>query len=427
MVFLGTVPARQVINADQTAVHLCPVSKKTLAVKGSKSVTALGAEDKRIITAMLACTAGGNMLAPQLVFEGKTTRTLPPEAVRKPGWHYTFSANHWANLSTLKEWLLNVLDPYCQEEMNKSGVRQCILMVDAWRPHLSQEFRDYVAELGYLKLCYVPASCTPVAQPLDIGCNKPFKSGLSAAFATFISNDISAQLAAGAELAQVSIDLRMVNMKPRVSGFIQAGLDVITEEVVKKSWAKAGLDQAWVPSFQAQAIQQQARLFASEDDDDDGEDDNDNDDDVDELDLEGVVRAAAGAKGAKRARTEVDSEPEAGSDTDDEGSEEGGSVHDESGEDGCDGSDDKDDYISLKVGTFVNVPGRVFKSSKKAFKAVVIRVNVDDPVPHNRVHLYFEDKDVWTFDPAVVKTWVNPRAEFEYNLVDALGTKVSMR
>lgn len=60
------VPPSMVINWDQTGSKLTPTSEWTMAMTGSKQVPIIAVEDKREITVLLAITAAGMMLPPQV-------------------------------------------------------------------------------------------------------------------------------------------------------------------------------------------------------------------------------------------------------------------------------------------------------------------------------------------------------------------------
>src|SRR4051812_14598868 len=105
-----------IVNADQTGVHLCPSDKFTYAAAGSKSVSVIGAEDKRQITAVVASSLSGDLLPLQLIFQGKTDACHPPltDAVRDCRFHLTHSENHWSNVQTMQQWIERVLLPHCE-------------------------------------------------------------------------------------------------------------------------------------------------------------------------------------------------------------------------------------------------------------------------------------------------------------------------
>jgi hypothetical protein len=64
------IPPELVINFDQTGLHLAPVSKTTYSPKGAKQVVIRFCNDKCQVTAVLAGTASGSLLSPQIIFEG---------------------------------------------------------------------------------------------------------------------------------------------------------------------------------------------------------------------------------------------------------------------------------------------------------------------------------------------------------------------
>ena len=57
-------------------------------------------KDKRQITAVFR----GDFLPVQLVYQGKTTRSLPTVDFPKQ-WHLTFTMNHWSNESTMIDYV----------------------------------------------------------------------------------------------------------------------------------------------------------------------------------------------------------------------------------------------------------------------------------------------------------------------------------
>jgi hypothetical protein len=100
-------PESLVINADQTGVRFLPARGYNWAKVGAKAVPVIGADDKRQFTVMMAAADDGAMLAPQLVFQGTTARSLPPASVASDeafsAWHFTHSKNHWSNIDTMKD------------------------------------------------------------------------------------------------------------------------------------------------------------------------------------------------------------------------------------------------------------------------------------------------------------------------------------
>ena len=69
------VPDSLVINWDQTGCQMVPGGEWYMESKCSTQVTIAGLGDKRQITVLLA--VDGTMLAPQVIYAGKSDRCLP--------------------------------------------------------------------------------------------------------------------------------------------------------------------------------------------------------------------------------------------------------------------------------------------------------------------------------------------------------------
>lgn len=71
------------------------------------------------------------------------------------------------------EYVKEVLHPYFSQQMEESKVDHCVLILDCWPVQASEAFRAHIyKEYPYLHLIYVPGGLTPVAQPLDVGCQR---------------------------------------------------------------------------------------------------------------------------------------------------------------------------------------------------------------------------------------------------------------
>ena len=84
VVAMDEIPMELIINFDQTGIRYVPVSDWTMAEEGAKRVELLGKDDKRQLTAVFAGSTSGELLPPQLIYQGKTTRCLP---------HYDFPSD----------------------------------------------------------------------------------------------------------------------------------------------------------------------------------------------------------------------------------------------------------------------------------------------------------------------------------------------
>ena len=81
------IPSELIIYWDQTVIHEVPGSSWTMAKEG---VDIAGIDDKSQLTAVFGGTMAGDLLPPQLVYQGKTSKCLP--SINFPSdWHITFT------------------------------------------------------------------------------------------------------------------------------------------------------------------------------------------------------------------------------------------------------------------------------------------------------------------------------------------------
>lgn len=155
-----------VINLDQTGVRLVPSFKWTYEKNNSSSVAVVGAEDKRQITACIASSLDGDLLPLQLIFEGKTARSLPDKTAASVAslCHLTFSENHWSSQKTMQQYISEIIMPYAEVCIRRHRLKanaDIILVLDVWSVHKSAEFRQFL-ESSYprIHLVFVPPNCT---------------------------------------------------------------------------------------------------------------------------------------------------------------------------------------------------------------------------------------------------------------------------
>ena len=129
------IPDELIINADQTPSKFVPTDNITMAVKGSKHIPRKGANDKRGITATLLETLNGVMLPFQLIYKGKTKRSLP--SVEFPeGFSLSYNESHWSNEKESLKLLKEIINPYVEkvkEEMGLPMTQKALLIWDAFR------------------------------------------------------------------------------------------------------------------------------------------------------------------------------------------------------------------------------------------------------------------------------------------------------
>ena len=90
------IPDEIIINVDQTASKFVTTDNFTTAAKGEKHISRAGATEKRAITGTLCESLDGCMLPFQLIYTGKTERSLP-EFTFPDGFYLAFNQKHWSN------------------------------------------------------------------------------------------------------------------------------------------------------------------------------------------------------------------------------------------------------------------------------------------------------------------------------------------
>ncbi len=167
----------RLINIDETPIYFEMTSDKTINRKGDKviSVETKGNE-RKLISCVLACSAGGKKLMPALIFKGGKDGNLESryknlECVKNKKIAIYFQNNAWCDEYIFKKWVKDVYFSYTEEQIKK----KCILIMDRSPSHIYRS--KYLDKKGE-SYVFIPGGLTRYLQPLDIGVNKQFKSQL---------------------------------------------------------------------------------------------------------------------------------------------------------------------------------------------------------------------------------------------------------
>ena len=109
------IPPSLVLNLDQVTLKYIPVLNKTMAPKGSKTVPTKESTEKRVITATFTITLDGPLLPVQLIYGGKTSKSLPGVNFPKS---FSLSANrkHYSNEQESIKVLKEIIIPYVKKK-----------------------------------------------------------------------------------------------------------------------------------------------------------------------------------------------------------------------------------------------------------------------------------------------------------------------
>ena len=129
------IPKRLVFNPDQTPLLYVSPGKYTFAPKGSKHVPIKGQDDKRQITATFAVNDAGEFMPMQLIYKGKTKRSLPKHHF-PDGFNVTYSENHWSNMEKSLEFFNEVIFPQIErikQEENLPSEQVSLVLMDNFK------------------------------------------------------------------------------------------------------------------------------------------------------------------------------------------------------------------------------------------------------------------------------------------------------
>jgi len=234
-----------IINMDQTGVHLVPSARWTYEKVNSDSVAVIGAEDKRQITACIASSLDGELLPMQLIFEGKTDRSLPAATAAAIAARVdrTHSDNHWSSQQTMQRYIAQVIMPHAERSIQLHQLHadaKIILILDVWAVHKSEEFRRFLrTHHPRIHLVFVPPNCTSKLQVADVALQRPFKYGISSRFNQWAAEQIAAQIAAGSVTGVANL-LKMGVLKPLVLQWCVESWNDLKErkQLILDGWAK---------------------------------------------------------------------------------------------------------------------------------------------------------------------------------------------
>ena len=195
-------------------VKIIPVSNWTLAEKGLRQIEITGIDDKRDMTALLAATASGELLPPQLLYQGKTTKCLPVADFPKE-WDVHYSPNHWSNHLSMVRYIDTIIIPYVESRRRAHGkpTQPALCIFDVFRAHQTQDVLQKLKD-NNIRYVFVPASCTDRLQPLDLTVNKVYKEKMKAQFEEWYSEKVEAQLKSGVSIGDVQVNLNLSVIKP---------------------------------------------------------------------------------------------------------------------------------------------------------------------------------------------------------------------
>jgi hypothetical protein len=183
-----------------------PGDKMTWAETGLKQVPLIGGEEKRAFTIIVSIACNGTVLPMQAIYSGKTQRSRPSKTA--PHYNDLISAGfmlqesgtgtYWSNLETMKDFVDNILAPYFNKtklNLKLPPSQKSLWSIDVCSVHRSKELRGWMGQTHpNIILDFIPGGCTSVAQPCDVGIQRPFKLSIKRSYHEDVVSEVMWQL-----------------------------------------------------------------------------------------------------------------------------------------------------------------------------------------------------------------------------------------
>ena len=115
-----SIPDELIINADQTPSKFVSADNVAMIAKGEKRISRAGATDKRAITVGLSEFLDGHILPFQLIYIGKTQRSLP-NVTFPDGFCLAYNQKHWSNETETIRLIEDALVPTSRKSRKKNS------------------------------------------------------------------------------------------------------------------------------------------------------------------------------------------------------------------------------------------------------------------------------------------------------------------
>ena len=225
-IYKGQIPEKLVYALDETNALFLASKNRTMTKRGKRRIRLLGkGSDKAQITVTICITEAGDVLPVQYIFGGKTDRCHPKTILPK-GSLFCHSTSHWQTEETFIQYIKGVLIPHKKETIRSLGLPESqvsLLKLDLHYSHKTDKVLKLLEENNF-KLLYVPARCTDEFQECDTVINKPFKSGMKAAFRDYIHEEFNKYKGNPSEW---SIKITMGRLKEHIVRFVETGMNAV--------------------------------------------------------------------------------------------------------------------------------------------------------------------------------------------------------
>ena len=241
------IPNFLVLNIDQTPLSYVSPRQYTFSFKGSKNVPIKGVDDKRQITVTFAVSSMGKFLPVQLIYTGKTPRSLPKYEF-PASFSVGFTKNHWSNTDKSIELFDEIIFPYLQQVKEKKGLPQeqhSLVIMDTFKGQDNDILKKFCSK-NRCEVVIVPHNLTNKFQPLDLTVNKAAKTFIQNQYNEWFSDQVARQLKSGKDPTDIKVSSKLSDLKPLHASWI---VDLYKhmqgeDELILKGFKDAGIYEA---------------------------------------------------------------------------------------------------------------------------------------------------------------------------------------
>ena len=260
-VLMNDIPDQLIINWDHTGLSLVPTGQWTMHQFGDKIIPIANSDDKRQITAVLAANMSGEllldyetaniiavlgvgeMLAPQLIYKGKTDR-CHPQIYFPEQWDIWHTDNHWSNEVTTKRYIDKILLPFVAKQranLKLGNSHPALVLFDCFRGQTTEDVKAMLLQNNIISI-QIPANCTDKLQPLDVSLNKPMKDELRARFHTWYASEVEKQMKE-VPAEKIKVDVSMSSIKGKSASWIISSWQALHSrpEIAVNGFRKSGI------------------------------------------------------------------------------------------------------------------------------------------------------------------------------------------
>ena len=165
----------------------------------------------------MAETLSGQILPFQLIYDGKTSRSLP-HVKFLAGTCLSYNEKQWSNETETMALVNKIIYPYVtkvKEELGLPKTQKALLVWDAFKARSTDKVLSELERLN-INVVAVPKNMTHLLQPLDLTTNTSVKKMEKRGFSDYFTSTITETLEKDPQrdVTTIEVDLKLSTLKP---------------------------------------------------------------------------------------------------------------------------------------------------------------------------------------------------------------------